>query len=134
MKKKSSVPKHSAKVTKMKKTPLQPPRALPLLPVMPELSIIAICMGLYYAMIHFYLFFPWGIYLYYAMKAIVAFAILSAARRSVWVPVVALAWGLSSLLTNSLYLNPLMSTASAWQLSIIAAIGIALSIFVRKRT
>lgn len=97
--------------------------SIPLRPILPQLLIIGVCIGLYYAMIYFYIFFQWGFYLYYALKAIVAFELLSASRQSFWVPLVASALASAVLFTHSLYLNTLMNTDTAWQLITVALIG-----------
>jgi hypothetical protein len=103
------------------------------LPILPQLLIIALSLGVYYAMIHYYLFFPWGIYLYYALKMIIAYAILSAAFRSLIVPLGSLLLGLAALFTNNLYINMLMSTDSAWALVALGLVGLLISLFVRKQ-
>ncbi len=99
----------------------------------PQLLIIAICVSLYYTMIHFYLFFEWGFYIYYALKLVIAYEILSAALRSLLVPLCSLILGVAVLLfTNCLYLHTLMNTDTAWQLATIGFIGILFALFNNK--
>lgn len=123
---------------------IKPPRARKAIPmkkssfllpsVLPQLLIIAVCIGIYYAMIYFYLFFEWGIYIYYAIKLVIAFEILSAAVKSVFVPLAALILALAVLFTNCNFLNTLMNTDTAWQLSAVALAGILIAALVEYRS
>ena len=84
-------------------------------------------------MVNYYLFLHWGIYIYYGLKIITAFAILSAAKRSLLLPLAALIVALLALFTNTLYINTLVSSDTAWQLGVVAFVGILTTIFVRQR-
>ena len=133
-KRKTAAKKHPIKPPKAKKVSMSKNPWFPLRPILPQLTIIAVCVGLYYAMIHFYLFFEWGIYIYYALKLVVGFEILFASFRSLLLPLAALCLGLAVLFTNSLYLNTLMNTDTAWQLSAVALVGILITVFIRVRS
>ena len=131
---KTAAKKQPLKLPKAKKIRLPKKSWFSLRPILPQLTIIAVCVGLYYAMIYFYLFFEWGIYIYYALKLVIAFEILSASFRSPLLPVAALSLGLAVLFTNCLYLNTLMNTDTAWQLSAVALAGILITVFRRVRS
>lgn len=99
-------------------------------PVLPQLLVIAICLCFYYAMIRFYLFFTWGFYLYYLLKLIIAYEILSASRFSLWVPLGAFLLGSATLVfTNSLFLTTFMNRDTAWQLFTVGLIGLMIALF-----
>jgi hypothetical protein len=133
-KEKAAPKKQRVRLPKVKKPVLLKKTTFFLLPILPHLLIIAVCIGLYYAMINFYLFFEWGIYIYYAIKLVVGFEILSAGARSYLVPVGALLLGLAVLFTNCIYLTTLMNTDTAWELSIVAFVGILLRKFIEARS
>ena len=101
-------------------------------PILPQLVVIALCLGLYYAMVHYYFFFSWGVYIYYGLKLIIGYEILSASARSLALPLSALVFGLLILFTNNVYINTLMNTDTAWELNAVALVGILIAIFVRK--
>ncbi len=105
----------------------------PLLPILPQILIIAVCIGIYYAMINFYLFFEWGFYIYYALKFIVAFELLSSASRSLILPVAALLLCAAALFTNGHYFNTLLNTDTAQQLGVIALLGLFIY-FLKRRS
>lgn len=111
-------------------------RRLALLPpVFPQLLVIAICLGIYYAMIHFYLFFTWGLYLYYLLKLVIAYEILSASRFSISVPLIALLLGGAvQIFTNSIFFTTLMNPDTAWQLFLVGLIGILIALFRKRRS
>ena len=104
-----------------------------LVPVLPQLIIIAVCFGLYYAMIKFYLFFEYGIYIYYALKIIIAFEVLSGARRSLLVPLLAVGTGCAILFTNSVYLTTLASKETGGELLVLGLLGLLITCFVKSR-
>lgn len=105
---------------------------LAVVPVLPQLAVIAFALGLYYAMQTYYVFFSWGIYLYYGLKILVAFALLSGSTRSLGLPLAALVFGLLVLFTNNVYINTLMNADTAWELNAIALIGILTALFIKK--
>jgi len=139
-------------VKKAKSTPVTPPKKrrvrqpvvkkigaskrslFSLRPVLPQLVAIAVCVGLYYAMIKFYLFFQWGFFIYYAIKLLIAFEILSAAKRSLTPPLVAIVLGLAVLFTNCITLNTLMDRDTAWQLCAVGLAGILIALFLELRS
>jgi len=102
-------------------------------PIIPHLIIIAACIGLYYAMMQYYLFFPWGIYIYYGIQCIIALCILSASAQSVAVPLAALLISLLTLFTHNVYLNNLMNVNTAWELNILALVGIIIAVVVHNK-
>lgn len=104
-------------------------------PILPHLLVIAVCIGLYYTMIHFYLFFEWGFFIYYAIKLVIAYEILIASVRSLLPPIGALFLGLAVLLfTNCNFLNTLMDADTAWQLAAIGLAGILIALFLELRS
>ena len=132
-KEKPAPKKQALKAPKARKVPALKKSLFALLPVLPQVIIIAVCVGLYYAMIYFYLFFEWGIYIYYALKLVIAFELISSSFRSLLLPLAALCLGLSVLFTNCIYLNTLMNADTAWQLNTVALAGILITIFIQFR-
>ncbi|HVY53302.1 MAG TPA: hypothetical protein VHA13_02165 [Gammaproteobacteria bacterium] len=103
-----------------------------LLPIIPNLVIIAICIGIYYAMVNFYLFFNWGFFIYYGLKFLIGYQILAAAIRSIIVPLGSVIIGVTSiLLANNAYVTNLISPETAWQLTIVGLIGLLICVLVR---
>jgi len=113
-----------------KKTPSHPLASVSSLKIIrPQLLLIAACLTLYYAMVHFYLFFAWGFFIYYALKLLIAYAVLSAARHSLLPPLCALLLGTAVLLfTNNLYLNTLMDGDTAWQWIVLGLVGCCITL------
>lgn len=130
-----AVKKQYLKLPKPKKITAFKRPLFSLRPILPQLAIIAVCVSFYYAMIHFYLFFAWGFYIYYALKLVIAYEILVASVRSLLVPLCSLILGLAVLLfTNCIYLNTLMNTDTAWQLSATGLAGVLIGLFVELRS
>jgi hypothetical protein len=134
---KKEIHKNKHTTVKVKPTPVTKVEKLrrpylTLLPVIPNLLVIAACLGLYYVMVNYYLFFQWGIFIYYAIKLIIAYQILAASKKSIIVPLGALFIGLTPLIyAGNIYINTAMTTHTAWQLTIVGLIGLLISILVR---
>lgn len=126
---KALIKKYRSPSTRIHKAEIKNRQLFAILPVLPQLVIIALCIGVYYAMPYFP--FQWGIYIYFGVRIIAAFAILSAAIRSLTVPLAALTVGLIVLFTTNIAVSSLMSPDTAWQLIIVAIIGILITGFMR---
>ena len=132
----------SANVTRMNFLKLPTPKSLGVFKgrwfswrsILPHIVVIALCVALYYAMIHYYLFFQWGFYIYYLIKLVIAYAILSASTRSLLPPLIALLLGGAVLFTNNLYLTTLMNSDTAWQLLGIGLAGVLIALFKAMRS
>ena len=93
--------------------------------------LIAIIMGTYYFLSNQDLFPQWIDYIYYSGKALIAFIIILASARSGMMPILALIGGLLILFTCQLYDISILSSTDAWELLIMAFIGLVITILIK---
>lgn len=103
-----------------------------IMPIIPQIIIIAIVLGIYYY-INLKGFFPlWTTYIYYGVKVIIALEIIIAAAKSLVGPLLAIAIGAVNLFwlldQGSAFLTP----DNAQQLLVMGVIGIVITFIVRS--
>lgn len=99
--------------------------------IVPHLILIAIIIGCYYFLYSSNLFLGWIDYAYYGGKALIALIIILASARSGMMPIVALIGGLLILFISQVYDITLTSPADAWELLIMALVGLVITILVK---
>ncbi|MCD6039230.1 MAG: hypothetical protein K0S27_630 [Gammaproteobacteria bacterium] len=95
-----------------------------------HIILIGAIIGLYYFLYTQGLFPQWIDYIYSAGKGLIAFIIILGSARSAMMPLLTLFSGLAILLTNQ-YGIPIVSYVNAWELLIMALIGLIITILVR---
>lgn len=103
-----------------------------LIPLIAPLIIIAAVIAAYYYLILIQNFFPaWQLYIYWLIKFIIAFEILSAAARTIWSPILATLIAGGLLYAEKTFDLAYINMNDAWQLLIIAAIGYIVTFVVK---
>jgi hypothetical protein len=99
--------------------------------ILPHIALIALIIGGYYYLSVNDLFPQWIDYVYYGGKALIAFIIILGSARSGMMPTLALISGLLILFTSQVYDITLVSSADAWEILIMAFIGLIITILVK---
>ncbi len=101
--------------------------------VVPHIIFIIAIIGTYYFLSSRDLFPQWIDYIYYGGKALIALIIILASARSAVMPILSLLSGLLILFLGQIYDYDIVivSPADAWQLLVIAFIGLIITILVK---
>jgi hypothetical protein len=99
--------------------------------IIPHFILIAFVIGVYYYFSTHGLFPLWINYIYYGVKIFVALEIILGAGRSIVMPILALLGGILFLFTNQVYGMLFISPADAWQLIIVAFVGLLVTMLVK---
>lgn len=99
--------------------------------IIPHIVLIAIIIGVYYFLTSNDLFPQWIDYIYYGGKTAIALIFILGSARSGMMPVIALIAGLAVIFSSQMYGVILTSPADAWEILIMAFIGLIITILVK---
>jgi hypothetical protein len=99
--------------------------------ILPHIILIAIIIGVYYFLFTRDLFPQWIDYIYIGGKILIAFIIILASARSGIMPILTLISGLLILFISQVYNINLTSPTDAWELLIMAFIGLVITILTK---
>lgn len=100
-------------------------------PIIPNIIVIAIALGIYYFLISHYLFPEWLNVIFWVVKIIIAFEIIRASARSLVAPLLALSIGLLLLFAIQVYYLSAISSSDAWQLIMMSGVGFIITVLVK---
>lgn len=102
-----------------------------LISIIPNIIAIIIFVVLYHYFLKLNILVNDRVVVYWTVKILIAYNIISAARYSLLAPTLALAVGLISLFTSAIYDITLMNSAETWQLIMVALVGFAITILLK---
>ncbi len=103
-----------------------------IVPIIPQIIIIAIVTGAYYYITSKGLFPLWSKYIYYGTKIIIGFEVLIASAKSLVVPLLAIGLGGLGLYMLQIHSMNYFASDDAWHLIFVGVAGLFLTFIVRS--
>jgi hypothetical protein len=103
-----------------------------IIPIIPQIIIIAIVFGAFAYINHNSLFPLWISYIYYAAKIIIALEIIIAAAKSLTGPLLAIILGVLNLYFLQTQALGYISPGDSWQLIIVGIAGVIITFIVKS--
>ena len=102
-----------------------------IVPLITPILICAVVIGIYLVIMAENLFPDFQLYLYYAVKIIIAFEVLAASARTLWGPVLAMLIGGGIYYAEQTMDLPMVAAMDGMQLMIVAGIGFLVTLIVK---
>lgn len=99
----------------------------PIVPILLNLIIIAICVGAYYYVITLNLVPDYQQYVYWAVNIIISINILAGSAKSFIIPILTTMAGVAALVAIYNYNLEILTLAQSWQIFVLGIVGLLIS-------